>query len=172
MTDEKKQIISDDLKNRMQELGNRYPDFKSAIIPALWLVQNEFGYINDESVEEIARVFNVPPVHVQSVLSFYTMYHNKPVGKHLIQLCRSVSCMLVGSDELQKKIEDYLKIIAGETTSDGVFTLITVECLGACGDAPIIQFDNDYHEKMTWEMTKDLIDKSRNVSRLVDKGGS
>ena len=156
----------------MQELGNRYPDFKSAIIPALWLVQNEFGHITDESVEEIAKVFNVPPAHVQSIMSFYTMYSNKPVGKHLIQLCRSVSCMLVGSDELLKNIEEYLEIKVGETTSDGNFTLITAECLGACGDAPVVQLDNDYHEKMTWEKTKDLIDKSREVSRLGDIGGS
>jgi len=140
---------------------SRYPDFHSALIPALWLVQNELGYVPPRAMEELAEIFKIPPGHVESVLSFYTMLHSKPVGKHLLQVCRSVSCMLNGSDELVAEIEKYLGIKVGQTTQDGVFTLLTVECLGACGGAPAIQMDYDYHENMSWEKIKGLIESIR-----------
>ena len=107
MTEQNVEITSE-MKDRMREIGARYPDFKSALIPSLWIVQNEFGYVPKEAMIEIGQVFKVPPAHVQSVLSFYTMFFDKPVGKHLIQVCRSVSCMLCGSDELIDQIRDYL----------------------------------------------------------------
>jgi NADH-quinone oxidoreductase subunit E len=161
MTETQKYIITDKMRTRIRELGNRYPDFQSALIPALWMVQYEHGSISVQAMEEVAKIFGIHPAHVESVLSFYTMFFSKPVGKHLIQVCRSVSCMLRGSDDLLEKIEEYLGVKPDETTSDGVFTLIVVECLGACGGAPVVQLDYEYHENMTWEKVKELIDKTR-----------
>ena len=146
---------------------SRYPDFHSALIPALWLVQNELVHVPPSAMEELAEMFKIPPGHVESVLSFYTMLHSKQVGKHLIQVCRSISCMLNSSDELISEIEKYLDVKVGQTTSDGIFTLMTVECLGACGGAPIIQMDYDYHENMSWDKTKELIDRVRRETPAV-----
>ena len=149
---------------------NRYPDFHSALIPALWLIQNELGHVPPSAMEELADIFKIPPAHVESVLSFYTMFHDRPVGKHLVQVCRSISCMLNGSDELLSAIENYLGIKVGGTTSDGVFTMLTVECLGACGGAPTIQLDYDYHESMDWDKTKRLLERVRNETSVNREG--
>lgn len=164
MTDSEKNIVTNEMRTRIRSLGTRFPDFNSALIPALWMIQHEYGHISIKAMEEVAEVFDVHPAHVESVLSFYTMYFDKPVGRHLIQVCRSLSCMLKESDGLLKHIKEYLEVESGETTSDGVFTLLEVECLGACGESPVIQFDYDYHENMTWEKTKTLIDKHRQKS--------
>lgn len=156
-----RKIITPDLESKCRSMMNRYPDFHSALIPALWLIQNELRHIPTEAMEELADIFKIPPGHVQSVLSFYTMFHQKKVGKHLIQVCRSISCMLNGSDKLVSEIENYLGIKVGETTSDGVFTLLTVECLGACGGAPALQLDYDYYENMDFDKTKRLLEQVR-----------
>ena len=162
MSISERKIITKELETRCRSLMNRYPDFHSALIPALWLVQNEFSHVSTEAMGELADIFKIPPGHVESVLSFYTMLHNRPVGKHLIQVCRSISCMLNGSDELLAEIQNYLGIKAGETTSDGVFTLLTAECIGACGGAPVLQLDYDYHENMDWDKAKRLLERVRN----------
>ncbi len=127
----------------------RYPEKRSALLPALWLAQQEQGFCGLEAQEQIAARIGMSPAFVASVVSFYTMYHTQPVGRHVIDVCTTVSCWLRGSDELVAHLERRLGVKAGQTTPDGRFTLRTVECLGSCGTAPMCQIGDDYHEDLT-----------------------
>lgn len=125
-----------------------YPDKRSALLPALWVAQLEQGFVGSKAMVEIAGRLDVSPAYVAGVVSFYTMYHVRPVGKYLLQVCTTLSCYLRGSDRLVDHIKRRLGIGAGETTPDGRFTLVTVECLGSCGTAPMLQCNDDYHENL------------------------
>lgn len=130
-----------------------YPDKRSAILPALWVAQREQGFVGSNAMEQIAAKIDVSPAYVAGVVSFYTMFQTKPVGKYLIQVCTTLACCLRGSDRLVDHISRKLGIEVGETTKDGRFTLVTVECLGSCGTAPMLQLNDDYHENL-WPLEK------------------
>lgn len=134
-------MLSEETKNAILSLQNQYPVKRSALIPALHLAQNEVGYLPREVQNEIAALFEIEPNEVNAVVSFYEMFFEEPVGKHLIHVCKNVSCMLRGSDELTNKLCRKLRIRPGETTEDGEFTLIPVECLAACDRAPMMLVD-------------------------------
>ena len=136
----------------------RYPDKRSALLPALWLAQQEQGFCSLEAQRQIAGKIGVSPAFVAGVVSFYTMFHTQPVGRHVVDVCTTVSCWLRGSDELVTHLERKLGIKTGETTSDGRFTLRTVECLGSCGTAPMCQIDDRYHEDLTLEKIDRILD--------------
>jgi len=125
-----------------------YPDRRSALLPALWVAQREQGFVGTKPMEEIAGKIGVSPAFVAGVVSFYTMYHTKPVGNHLIQVCTTLSCYLRGADRMVEHLRKKLGVEVGGTTADGKFTLITVECLGSCGTAPMLQLNDDYHENL------------------------
>jgi len=136
-----------------------YPVKRAAIMPVLWLAQKEFGHLSEEVQQYVAERMGFPIAWVSGLASFYTMFYKKPVGKHHLQVCTNVSCMLRGSDEIVRSIERRLGVGLGETTPDGRFTLDEVECLGSCGTAPMMQVNEAYHEDLTPQRTLDLIER-------------
>ena len=142
----------------------RYPagKQKSALIPILHVAQAEFdGWLSVDTMNYVASILNLQPVEVYEVASFYSMFNLKPVGKCHIEVCRTSSCWLRGAEDIIDHIEKKLKIKVGETTADGMFTLKTVECLGSCGTAPMMQVGADYFENLTYESTDKLLDELR-----------
>ncbi len=155
--------LSPKLSAKFEQLQNRYPVKRSALIPMMMYAQDEYGYISDEMIEEIARRLELRPVAVEETLAFYSMLHRKPIGKHHVQVCTNVACMLRGGTELLAHAKKRLEIGNKETTPDGVFSLEEVECIGACTGAPAIQVNYDFYESVT----------PRNFDRLIedlDKG--
>ena len=148
----------------VEQIIQRYPEGKqkSALIPVLHLAQEEFGgWLSAETMDYVASVLNLQPIEVYEVATFYSMYNLKPVGRYLFEVCQTGPCMLNGSDNIIKYIFEKLGIRPGETTSDGMFTLKTVECLGACGYAPMMQLGKNYREHLTKEEVDAIIDECR-----------
>lgn len=143
---------------KFTSLLERYPEKSSLMLPSLWMVQYQEGWISPEAMQFLAQKLECSPMDVYSVASFYTMFNLKPVGKYHIQLCKTLSCMLRGSQKMQAHIENKLGIKAGQTTKDGKFTFSLVECLGSCGTAPCMSFNDDYVENLTLEKLDELID--------------
>jgi NADH-quinone oxidoreductase subunit E len=142
----------------------RYPDGKqkSAIIPILHLAQMEFdGWLDAPVMDYVASILKIQPIEVYEVASFYSMFNLKPVGKCLVEVCRTGPCWLLGAEDIVRHIEKKLNIKDGETTADGMFTLKTVECLAACGTAPVIQVGETYHENMTCEKADEMMSDYR-----------
>jgi NADH-quinone oxidoreductase subunit E len=159
--------FSDDNLKEVQRIINFYPDGKqkSAVIPVLHLAQKEFGgWLSAETMDYVASLLQMEPIEVYEVATFYSMYNLKPVGKYMFEVCQTGPCMLNGSDDIIKYIDDKLGIKPGETTADGLFTLKTVECLGACGYAPMMQLGKNYREHLTKEKVDAIIVECRNSS--------
>ncbi len=151
-------MISEKAKQRMRDLAGRYPLKRSALLPALHIVQEEEGYITSVGLEAVAAVIGVTVDDVESVASFYTMYSQQPRGKKVIKVCNSISCYLRNCDALIHHMEDHLGIKAGETTPDGSFTLLTVECLASCGTAPVLQVNDEFVENVSFEKADQIIE--------------
>ncbi len=148
----------------VKRLTSRYPEGrqKSALIPVLHLAQNTFGgWLSKEVMDYVAALLSVTPIEVYEVASFYTMFNLQPVGKHLLEVCHTGPCMLNGSESIIDYIYEKLGIRPGETTADGLFTLKTVECLGACGYAPMLQLGEHYREHLTKEKIDALIESCK-----------
>jgi len=141
-------ILTDKSVSQIKEKAARYPHRKAAILPALTIAYKQLGYVDEKIYREISKVINVPHVEIAEAATFYTMFPKKPRGKYLLQVCNNISCALMGSDAMIKYVEDKLGIKKGDTTEDGLFTLIAVECLGSCCTAPMIQINEDYHENL------------------------
>jgi len=138
------------------------------LLPCLHLAQMEFGgWLAPETMDYVASILNIKSVEVYEVASFYSMFNLKPVGKCLIEVCRTGPCWLLGAEDLVRHIEKKLGIADGETTADGMFTLKTVECLAACGTAPVIQVGETYHENMTCEKTDSMLSDYRGKNEVV-----
>lgn len=135
-------MLSEETKKAILELQNLYPVKRSALIPALHLAQAEVGYLPRETQIEIAGLFDIDPNEVNAVVTFYDMFFEEPVGKHLLHVCKNVSCMLRGADALLANLCTKLQIKPGQTTEDGEFTLVASECLAACDRAPMMLVDN------------------------------
>ena len=144
-------------EKKFRELVDRYPSKEALLLPSLYLVQEQEGYVPEESFEYLAERLGVSSVRVRETAEFYTMYNKEPVGKYHIQLCNNISCYLRESEALLVYLTEKLGIGIGETTKDGRFTLSTVECLGACGGAPVVQINDDYHEFMTKEKLEKVL---------------
>ncbi|MDD3007557.1 MAG: NADH-quinone oxidoreductase subunit NuoE [Arcobacter sp.] len=147
---------------KFQEYVSRYPKIDSCMLPALWLVQEQEGWVSPEAMIYVAEKLGKTPIQVYEVATFYTMFNLKPIGKYHIELCKTVSCMLCGSRELKQHIKETIGIDAGQTSEDGLFTLSEVECLGACGGAPMFALNGEYHEKLTKEKVDELIKECKN----------
>lgn len=147
-----------EFERRVDALVAKYPQPKAAVLPVLWEVQKAKGWVPLEAEDWVANRLGVSAAHVHGCVTFYTMYKQQPSGRHHVQVCTTLSCMLRGSDELMKHLEKRLGIKAGETTSDGKFSLVRVECLGSCGSAPMFQLNDDYHENLTLEKVDRLLD--------------
>ncbi len=139
----------------------KYPaeEKNSAVIAALMIVQEEKGYLIPEYMDAVADYLDMPPIAVYEAASFYTMYEHEPTGRHLINVCTNISCKLCGSAEVVHYLQKKLGIKLGETTEDGRYTLRSVECLGACVNAPMMQVDKDYHENLTTESIDKVLEQ-------------
>ncbi|HEX9006230.1 MAG TPA: NADH-quinone oxidoreductase subunit NuoE [Bacteroidota bacterium] len=141
-------MLSDQSKQKIEALKARYQHPQSVVMAALWMWQDEHGWVSEEGMREVADLLGLPYHHVYGVVTFYTMYNKRPVGRHKIEVCTNVSCMLRDSDRILKHIEERLQIKVGETTPDNRFTLVEAECLGACGGAPAVQIGDRYFEQV------------------------
>lgn len=163
--------FSDKAMQEVKRIIDFYPEGKqkSAVIPVLHLAQQEFGgWLSTETMDYVASLLNIKPIEVYEVATFYSMYNLKPVGKYMFEVCQTGPCMLNGSDDIVKYIYDTLGIKPGETTADGMFTLKTVECLGACGYAPMMQMGKHYREHLTKEKVDEIITECRNKTAAVN----
>lgn len=162
-----KQVINIDAKltERINELISHYPEDKrkSALLPVLHEVQDAHdNWLSIELQDKVAEILNIKPIEVYEVVSFYTMYNQKPIGKYMFEFCRTSCCAIRGAENLMDYTCDKLGIKEGETTPDGMFTVVGVECLGACGYAPMLQLGDYYRENLTKEKVDALIDECKN----------
>jgi NADH-quinone oxidoreductase subunit E len=149
--------FSAEAKRELDAVLKKHGDRQSSLLPALMLAQREFKEINPLVEEYVARLLDLAPVHVHGVATFYTMFHTKPIGRYLISLCRTLSCELRGAVDIGKHLQRRLHIGDGETTPDGRFSLMLVECLGYCGSAPVMQINETTHENMTIERLDEIL---------------
>jgi NADH-quinone oxidoreductase subunit E len=162
MSDNKEIKFSDEAMATAMTIINRYPEgkHKSALIPLLHLAQAEFdGWLSAPVMDYVASILKIQSIEAYEVASFYSMFNLNPVGKCVIEVCRTSSCWLMGAEDVVRHIEKKLGIHPGETTKDQMFTLKTVECLGSCGTAPMLQCGADYYENLTLEKVDNLLDK-------------
>ena len=156
--------FSEDKLKEVKDLISHYPQGKqkSALLPVLHIAQEEFGgWLDAPVMDYVAELLQLQPIEVYEVATFYSMYNLKPVGKYMFEVCQTGPCMLNGSDDIIAYIENTLGIKPGETTTDGLFSLKTVECLGACGYAPMMQFGKTYREHLTREKIDTIIAECR-----------
>jgi NADH-quinone oxidoreductase subunit E len=151
--------LTPERERELTEILTRYPTKMAACIPALHLCQDQNGFIGDDVVEWVAHRLDLPPAHVKGVVTFYTLFNQKPVGKHTVWVCRTLPCALRGAGDVLHHCEKKLGIHAGETTADGKVTLKTAECLASCGTAPMIQVDKQYYENLTLAEVDKILDK-------------
>lgn len=156
--------FSQEKLNKVQELISHYPEGKqkSALIGVLHMAQEEFGWLDVPAMDYVASLLGLKPIEVYEVATFYTMFNVKPVGKYVFEVCQTGPCMLRGSDDIIDYIKNKLNIEVGETTPDGMFTLKTAECLGACGYAPMMQLGKHFREQLTPEKVDRIIEECRN----------
>ena len=145
--------------DRIEVLKKRYPSLKALILPVLWMVQEQEGYISEESMKEVAELLDLPVGHVLGVVTFYTMLNDSPKGKYHIEVCTNVSCLLRGSDDIVKHLEKRTGVSCGSTSPDKKFTISETECMGACGFAPMFAIGEEYYENLTVEKVDEILEK-------------
>lgn len=155
----KQPVLSEQAKTEIKRLMGQFPHSQSALLGALFVAQEDAGYLRPEVISEVARVMDLPETEVASVASFYHLLHFKPVGRHLIQVCTNISCLLNGCDRALERITQRLSIEVGETTPDGQFTLRTAECLAACEIAPMMMVGPERHGPLTPEKVDEILDR-------------
>jgi NADH-quinone oxidoreductase E subunit len=150
--------FSEESLKRFDEIVGRYPKKEAAMLPVLYLAQKEFGYLSSEAIEYVAGIMDVPVARVYGVVTFYTMLNMKPIGRHHIQICRTLPCALAGAERIAAAVRAKLRIGVGETTADGKFTLSEVECLASCGTGPMMQVNDDYYEDLTENRIAEILE--------------
>ena len=164
-------VFKPEILQQVQQMKTRYPEGqqKSALIPLLHIAQKEFGnWLDVPVMDYVAELLEIQPIEVYEVATFYTMFNLKPVGKYVLEVCQTGPCMLCGSDAIIDHIKKTLNIKNGETTEDGMFTLKTTECLGACGYAPMMQLGKFYQEHLTIEKVDELLQLCREGQVALD----
>ncbi|MFC1563806.1 NADH-quinone oxidoreductase subunit NuoE [candidate division KSB1 bacterium] len=149
-------------KETLEEFNDilkRYPEKQAATIPALYLIQRDFGFVSDDALEYLAGLLDLPVSAVHNTISYYTMFYREEMGKYVIQVCSTLSCSILGSKDILTHIENKLGIKAGETTQDKKFSILKVECLGSCGTAPVMRVNDEYYEDLTQDKIDDILDK-------------
>ncbi len=149
--------FSQETLKQFDEVVSRYPEKKSAVLPVLYMAQKEFGYLSQEAIEYVAKLIDIPAARLYGIVTFYTMFNMKPVGRHHLQVCRTLPCALLGSERITNSLKKKLGITLGETTPDGRFTLSEVECLASCGTAPVMQINDDYCENLSEEKIDEIL---------------
>lgn len=150
-------MLSESAVKEIKEITARYPITRSAVMPALYVVQRECGYVTEEGMREVASILGLRPVQVYEIATFYTMYNKRPVGKYHIQVCTNISCSLLGAEHIVEFLSRKLGIRVKETTPDKRFTLSTVECLGSCGTAPMMQINDTYYEDLNEAKIEEIL---------------
>jgi NADH-quinone oxidoreductase subunit E len=153
-----------ELYDEIQKAAQRYPRRRSAIMPALRLAQERYGWLSPEALREVADALDLTPAYCKAVASFYDMYHLEPVGRHLVEVCTNVSCALVGAQQVLESFEEELGIHTDETTEDGEVTLRTIECAGGCGWGTVVAVDHRYREPVRPEDVPAIVEELRSGS--------
>ncbi len=148
-------------EKEFQRIAKKYPKIDAMMLPALWLVQEQEGWVSPDAMVFVADKLGKTPIEVYEFATFYTMFNLKPIGTYHIELCKTLSCMVMGAPELKKFVKDTLGIGPGETSEDGKFHFSEVECQGACGGAPMIALNNQYHENMSVDKLKKIIEECK-----------
>lgn len=151
--------LSAKAEERIEQIKKLYPDVASAVMPALYIAQEELGHITDQAIEWVSEKIGLAPVHVREVATFYTMYYRKPVGKYHVQVCRTLSCALCGAKKLTEALKQRLGLNPGEVSADGMWSYEEVECLGSCGTGPMCEINDCYFENLTPEKLNQLLDR-------------
>jgi NADH-quinone oxidoreductase subunit E len=154
--------MSSALYDEIQTIAAQYPQRRSAVMPALRLAQETYGWLPPDAFREVADALDVTPAYCKAIASFYDMFHLEPVGRHMIEVCTNVSCALVGAQQVLETFEGELGIQAGETSEDGEFTLRTVECAGGCGWGTVVSVDHRYREPVRPEDVQAIVEELRN----------
>ncbi len=163
-------MIAEKYADRISKTFAKYPDKRSAVMPLLYMVQQEYGWVTPEGLVEVAELTDLDPTQVKSIAGFYTMYSEKPKGKYWLQVCTDLACALRGADEFHKQLKTHLQVEEGGTTDDGLFTVEHVMCLAACDKAPMLQCNFHFHENLDMEKMKVLLEQWRNeVNAAVGK---
>lgn len=149
------------LQNDIDVILSRYPNKEAALVPVLHRLQREIGWLSPEAIDFAAEKLELPRPRVWAVASFYSMFHRKPLGRHLLEICTNISCSLLGAEHLREHLARRLGVRPGETTADGFCTLTEVECLGSCGTAPVMLVDGEYHENLTPQKIDELLERLR-----------
>jgi NADH-quinone oxidoreductase subunit E len=158
MPDAKRPELSAEQLSEVRRLQALYPDKQGALLPVLRLAQEVFGYVSLEVEEYVAGLFEMSPAHVHEVVTFYTLFFQQPTGRHVLSVCHNLSCHLLGSKSIVERLARRLGVEVGETTTDGRVTLLTVECLCACEQAPMMQVDDRYEGLLTPERVDRILD--------------
>ena len=153
--------LTDRTKKKIEEIASRYTIKEAALLPVLHLVQHEVGFISSQEEKQVAHLLDIKPIKVKEVVTFYTMYNQKPVGKYHIQLCRNITCWIKNAPGLLEYLKEKLGIEVGETSADGLFTLSEVECLAHCEYAPVIQVNDDIIGNITREKIDEIVANAR-----------
>lgn len=146
------------IEERLLKIADKYPEKEAAVLPALYVAQEEYGWLSHEALKRVSEILNLPDAFVRGVATFYYMYRNKPMGRHLIQICTNVSCMLFGGERIVDLLKERYNLEPGGTTEDGRFSLIIMECIGACDKAPAMLVDKDLHGGLNENNIFDLLE--------------
>ena len=161
----------ENILKRIEDIIHHYPEeqSKSSLLPILHIAQQELGgYLSVDVMDYVASLLNIQPIEVYEVATFYSMFHLEPVGKYLIEVCQTGPCSICGSERILDKLENILGIKVGETTPDQLFTLKTVECLGSCGTAPVMQINTEFYESLTVEKIIEIINDLKNKNQSLE----
>ena len=161
-------MLAEKYSDRIEKIFSKYPDKRSGIMDLLYLAQEEYGWLSDEALREVAELCDVDPTQAHSIAGFYTMFSEKPKGKYWLQVCTDLPCALRGADKFYQQLCDYLGVEDGGTTDDGIFTVEQVMCLAACDKAPMMQCNFHYHENLDMETVKTLIEQLRAEAKKAE----
>jgi len=150
-------MLTEENLKKTEEIRKRYPASQAALLPILWIAQDQDGWISEEMMRYVGKLLDLPYGHILGVVTFYSMYHSKKQGKYHLEVCTNVSCMLRGSDKILEAIEHRCGVKPGQTSADGKWTVSEVECMGACGGAPMLSIVEEYYENLTPKKTEDLL---------------
>jgi NADH-quinone oxidoreductase subunit E len=154
---------------KVDELLKRYPSSRAALLPVLWVCQEQNGWISPDVIAFVAERMALSTAAVQGVVTFYTMFHQEPVAPNVVWVCRTLSCELRGAKAIQERLEERFGCGVGETSKDGKFTLLKAECLAACGQAPMVQINDRYHEDLTIQKLDELIDRISSDTKVAQE---
>jgi len=152
-------MFSQTALKELREIREKYPTARAALLPALYVAQREFGWMSPEAYEAVSDMLGLPKAIARGVGTFYAMYKHKPLGRNVIQLCTNVSCMILGAERLVDFLKNRYGLEPGGTTNDGRFSLVIMECIGACGTAPAMLVDDDFYENLTEKYIEEILEK-------------